>query len=184
MLERSGIIVTDELARLAITHLISGKKRSNKLQDGVEKIKKLDDIAKLFGDGDGLSQTSRARNPRLRSLMLDLIKGCKGRDVSSSHLRLPADHQDLIPQSAPLLSAVEDHPRTFFQEDYATNNPAALMYACEGLDIKDLDFPDNEDEEEIAERLSRIQQVEDDRRSMFYTIGCEVSLLVILVRIS
>jgi len=77
-----------------------------------------------------------------------------------------------------LLSVVEDHHRTFFQEDCATNNPAALMYACEGLDIKDLDLPDHEDEEEIAERLSRIQQVEDDHRSMFYTIGCEVSLLV------
>lgn len=127
MLKRTGIIVTDELARIALTQLASGKKRSNKRQGGVEKIKKLDDIAKLFGDGDGLSQTSRARNPRLRSLMLDLIKGCKGRDVSISYLRLPADHQDLIPQSAPLLSVVEDHPRTFFREDYATNNPAALM---------------------------------------------------------
>ena len=61
--ERSGIIVTDELARIAFAQLTSGKKRSNKLQDGLEKIKRLDDIAKLFGDGDGLSQTSRAQKP-------------------------------------------------------------------------------------------------------------------------
>jgi hypothetical protein len=84
VLERTGILVTDELARIPIAHLTSGHKKSNKLKDGVEKIKRIDDIAKHVGDGDGLTEISRKRNPRLRLLMLDLIKDCKGRDVSSN----------------------------------------------------------------------------------------------------
>jgi hypothetical protein len=69
VLKRTGIAVTDELARIPIAHLTSGQKRSNKLKDGVEK-SNIDDIAKHFGDGDGLTEISRKRNPRLRLLML------------------------------------------------------------------------------------------------------------------
>jgi hypothetical protein len=82
--ERTGIIVTDEFARIVLNHCVEGAKRSGKLNPGMERVRKIDDIARLFGTGDGLPQTGKAkdRNPKLRSMMSSLIASCQGRDVS------------------------------------------------------------------------------------------------------
>jgi len=80
--ERTGILVTDELARLAISQCTQGQKRSNKLKEEMSRVKKVDDIAKWFGDGDGLPASSKD-HVGLSAIMRALIETCKGRDVSS-----------------------------------------------------------------------------------------------------
>lgn len=79
--ERTGILVIDELARVAISQCTQGQKRSNKLKEEMGKVKKVDDIAKWFGDGDGLPASSKD-HVGLSEIMRALIKTCKGRDVS------------------------------------------------------------------------------------------------------
>jgi len=70
---------------------------------------------------------------------------------------------------------VSDHPRTFFQEDHQTDNPAVLMYACEGLDDSDIRLPEDADGQEKARSFAIVRGVEARHRSMFYQYGCEVS---------
>jgi hypothetical protein len=46
------------------------------------KVKKVDDVAKLFGDGNGLPASSKD-HVGLSAIMRALIGTCKGRDVST-----------------------------------------------------------------------------------------------------
>jgi hypothetical protein len=99
----------------------------------MDKIRKIDNIARLLGTGDGLPQTGKAkdRHPKLRSMMLSLIASCQGRDVSHQAVvwrRIIAEEQDPIRHSDRTLDFVTSHPRALFQESYPSDNPAVLLW--------------------------------------------------------
>lgn len=165
-------MITEELARGPITPCTQGDKRSNKLKPGMDRVKKLDDVAKLFAGDNGLTATSQSRNAGLITIMANMINGCRGRDVIQNVDR--ANDQKSLPHGGSVIGTISDHPRSFFQEDHPTDNPAILMYTCEGRDFSDLELDDGEDEDAVMARLARIKNIEQAIRSMFYEYGCDV----------